>query len=383
MRSAPSPSFPFAWTPPRWVNACFKGMQALVMFVGGVGIAVGCINLMHQVSSQLSFLGIALTPLFAYLAVAIHELGHWAGARAGGMTVYFVYVGPVQMQPLRRGLRVRWRKPESKAQGMVRAFPDPHRPIRRQLLLITLAGPIANLLAAFVLGAAGVVWITSWCGVALMGFAVLNLALAIGNLLPTERTSASDGLVILRALRIVDEDAPELILMRLNGMAIKGATVDELPLADVAKLEAMAMPMPLVHLWYSIKRHQHAEEWRQAADLQQRFDALVAEVPDASKRKLANFLASITCELRFCRAMMGLPLTEPIDQGLSDDLDWLAPSLRPRCQALAAIREGKSDLARSRLADSERWASRSIDLSLERSEKILRRAMLVELGHVT
>jgi hypothetical protein len=45
-----------------------------------------------------------------------------------------------------------------------------------------------------------------------------------------------------------------------------------------------------------------------------------------------------------------------------------------------AIREGNLDVARARLAESERWASRSIDLALERSEANLRRAMLAELG---
>jgi hypothetical protein len=62
---------------------------------------------------------------------------------------------------------------------------------------------------------------------------------------------------------------------------------------------------------------------------------------------------------------------KPIDEGLTDELDWFAPTLRPRCQALSAIREGNLDVALDRLADSERWASRSIDRALERSEQAL------------
>jgi hypothetical protein len=351
------------------------------MFVATAATVIGCVTLADQVSEKWAFLGILLWPVLVYAAVAIHEFGHWFGARSAGMTVFLAWIGPVQLKPMRQRMRVRWHWHRAKIHGAVMAFPDPNLPIRNQLMRMTVCGPGANLLAGLLFGAIGLEWLFTPVGLPLSGFAVLNLALAIGNMLPTERRLASDGLVFLRSLRLRDEEnVPELIFMRLNGMAMQGVTADELPQAQVAKLEGMAMPMPLVHLWYSIKRHQHSAEWKQAVGLESRFDELLTGLPDASKRHMADFIASIRCELRFSRAMAGMPLGEPIDHGLGEDLNWLMPTLRPRCQALTAIREGKLDLARARLAESERWASQSIDLALERSEKLLRQAMLAELG---
>jgi len=372
---------PFQWLPPRWLQRLFLGLQSLMGWAGGITTVVVCIVLAHYWSPQFSFVGIVLTPLLWLPTVAIHEFGHVLGARAGGMTVAFVYVGPLQLQALRNGWRVRWQwTRKSRIHGWVMAYPDPSRPMRGPGLLMTIAGPAANLLVAIPASVAVIAWGDSAPGWLAAGLATTNLVAALVNLLPTSRDASSDGLLLLQWLRCRDEQVPELLLARLNGMAIKGVLVEGLPPQQLRAMETMPMPMPLVHLWLMLKEYQHIGAWDQAAALKDVLEDRIAAVPAELGQSVNGLLRPLQCEVRFSRNMAGLLEDDALDQELDADSDWYQPWLRPRCRALMAANTGDEAVTKQYLEEAQQWVARSINRALAHSETLLAQTILERLA---
>lgn len=373
---------PFQWLPPRWLQLPFNGLQAALGWGGAIASMVSCIVFVHYWSPQWSFVGMVLTPLLGLPTIAIHEWGHVLGARAAGMTVSHVFVGPFQFQAQRHGWRMRWHRSRRKTtvHGFVRAYPNPDGPMRNGWLLMTGAGPAANLLTAAAATAIALALGHSAFGWLAAGMAMLNLAVGLANLLPTSREAASDGLLLLQWLRCKDENTPELHFSRLGALSITGVLDEDLPQHQVEALARMPMPMPLAHAWIVLKQHQHAGAWDEGADLADLVEERIATVPDEYKPYYDSFIRSLRCEIRFTRSMAGRMDEGAIGQELNAECDWHHPWLRPRCHALVAALANDESATRRHLADARRWAERSIDRSLEMSEAILGEAILARLG---
>ena len=383
MQTATDPSAvsAFAWNLPPWAHMACRALQTLVLWLGITGAMIGCGVFVHRWLEAPSFLGFLLLLPLWFLAVAIHEGGHLLGARSGGMTVMSVQVGNLEFKALRKRWRMRLVRRRPGLAGLVLAFPDPARAMRGPWVRMILGGPLANALAAGVFTIASVaLWRFPSVTWLLGAFAILNLALALANLLPTQGAATSDGLALLRWLRCRDEQAPELVFPRLNGMAVKGVTADRLPVDQIAALESQPMPMPLIHTWFVVKRHQNLREWTHAAALQDTLEQRVAEVPEPMRQSMKALVAILRCEIRFSREMAGLPSDAPIDHDLDAEVDWHVPSLRPRCRALMAARAGDSERARQLLDESGEWARSSLDRALEVSESWMREAVLAHGG---
>ena len=133
-----------------------------------------------------AYWAILLLPVFAFATTAIHEIGHFVGARIGRMTVICAQISFLEFWMLRDGMYVRFRRPNLHADrgGYLLSCMDFSRPLRRQNVILLLAGPLANLFAAAMLaltvrsGLAG--HLAAFCS----AFAVLNFAAGIINLLP-------------------------------------------------------------------------------------------------------------------------------------------------------------------------------------------------------
>jgi hypothetical protein len=116
--------------------------------------------------------------------------------------------------------------------------------------------------------------------------------------------------------------------------------------------------------------------WGEGAALVDLTEERIAAVPAAWLPTFDCLIRSLRCELRFTRDMAGLPDEGAIDHDLNEECDWYQPSLRPRCRALVAARAGDDASTRRHLEDARRWAERSIDCALEKSEAILAEAIL-------
>ncbi|QSX77970.1 zinc metalloprotease [Agrilutibacter solisilvae] len=376
--AATPPPSDFAWNPPPAAQLACKVLQGVLNWLAIVASVACCCVAVAFWREDLGFLGIFLCVALWVLAVAVHEGGHVLGARASGMTVFHASVGRLEFKAQRRGWRVRWNRKKPQLAGLVVAFPDPRVPMRAPCMLMTVAGPAAN---ALVGGLCALLAAALWerggsaCWL-LLSFASINLPLALTNLLPTQKHAASDGLMLLRWLRARDEAAPELVFARLNGLSAVGTTADQLPPDQVALLETQPAPMPLVHLWFVLKADQNRLDWHRAAALHDVLEERVAAMPVEQQAGLEAFIAQLRCEIRFSRAMAGIPNDAELEHGLDADADWHYPTLRLRCRALTAARAGDAALARQLLEQTRASARQSVDLAMEKSEHRLCEAVL-------
>lgn len=368
-----------AWVSGWWGARLIGFLQCAVFAVGVLFALVGCHALVELVAGPMDFLAWLLLPVVLFAGTAIHEYGHVLGARASGMTPFLMKIGPLQFIARRGGWRMRWQRPERGYAGYVTAFINPCVSLRRQQLVMIAAGPFANLMAACVLGMPGLYLIDSNVGVFLVGVAAFNLAVALGNLLPTKRSMANDGMQMLAWLQGFPGDGSEFAVEYLNGLAIRGVTADRLPPDLLARLEGQPQPLPLLHSWFLLKAHQNRGEWAAAAAIGSQFETQVAGLPVECRPSLENLVAVMRCEAAFSGAMAGRCPDHPIDRDLGAENDWLAPGLRARLQALMAVRAGDRLQALSCLEASERLVSRSIDKARVISESRIRAAITAEL----
>jgi hypothetical protein len=375
---SPASTRSLAWTPPARVD---RVLRFLTQVVTMVGTAV-CL-LIFAGAGELIWSGIG--PLFGwmvgilliYIAVALHELGHLAGARAAGMHPVLAYCGPLQLMAQRRGFRWRWKRLKRDKRvplaGVI-ALPDPDKRFGPQFAWIAAGGPIGNLAVGglcFALGAQ--VPDGAWRGFA-YGFAFVNLWLGVGNLIPSTIRGGTDGLHVLRAWRMNESD-PSLALVRLNALAVTGTTADKLPVEELENLRAIGGLAGLLHLWFVLKGLQNQARWHEAAAMNTELDRQLSALSDGDRKMVAEHVALMTCEIRFSALMAeGAGGSSPVD-ALTPETDWLNPSIRPRCRAAMAALAGDATDASRWLEVAERHASCSADKAQRISEERMRAAI--------
>lgn len=361
-----------AWSPSLNVNRALLFFQVLLLFVGTVAMLIGCVAVARVwLPRSLEVLAVALLPATLLAAIAIHEYGHLLAARSMGMTVYMMKIGPLQMLARRRGWRLRWHPGRSGYTGYVMAMINPYAALRPQYAVLSAGGPAANLLTALLTGALALhLGVQARMGAFCVGFAVLNLAFGLANLIPT-RTSIgpSDGLSLLGLSRRLDADRPDRVLAQLNGLSCKGITADRLPADRVALLAQD--DWWLFHSWFVLKAAQNRGQWQQAAALEAAVADQVAALSEQSVAHFSQLIAILQCELAFSRAMASEADTAPLDATLTPEIDWSMPCLRMRCQALMAVQRGDDASALRLLRQAQECVQGELDPSLRISEGIL------------
>jgi len=335
----------------------FNGsMIALQTILGIAGFALT--TLLVGVDGYGPFSAIPLTLLYGFFATLVHEGGHWLGARLGGMTVIQAGAYGVEIQPQRRGARLRYgrRRKGQPFSGYVMAVDSARQPWRRARLLMIAGGPLMNLLVA-VLTVAIALTARVHMGL-LLAFAAINLTLGLANLVPTFRRMHSDGGQLLAWWRRPDESSPDFAYTRLLALTVDGVGAADLPPADLDILARQPMPLPLVALSYRLTALQSQGDWANAVALEAPFKQLIAAHPDA-RTTVAGPVALIRRELEFSRAMLEGTLTALIVPVQNPDVDWYSPALTHRCRALEAAFSGDRSTLESELAIAEKLAHNS------------------------
>jgi hypothetical protein len=182
-----------------------EAAKARTPWLTGIGV-VGAIAIAWLIPRGWLAANLFLWLPLAVVAMVCHELGHAVTARLLGLDVFKIVlgIGPVRFE--RRLLGFRWEVRKYLTGGVVwAAAGDVSRPLAR-MLAMTAAGPLTNLLLAaacvLVLANSGYVEDVLEGPTPLTGFALINLALAVGNLLPFKTASGmdSDGRGILVGL---------------------------------------------------------------------------------------------------------------------------------------------------------------------------------------
>ena len=334
---------------------------------------------MTGLGGSLSNIGVAFVLVLfnMLLALVVHELGHYAGARLRGMTVSEINIAGVEFHAQRHGWRVRWggRIKYRGVLGYVRTYPVHGLPIRPQKICSILGGPVGNLIAAAVSGVLGWMLWPGPVGGLSCAFAVVNTGMALTNLVPHQGALPSDGLQLLAWLRRPNEHASSFAYMRLMSRSLAGQTADEVPEDDLVALEQQSAPMRLVAEWIRLKADQNRGAWAQAVARGAQIDVLARPFDPQEE-----MLATLRTELAFSQAMLTRNGAGLVDDLLPDRAAWTSPWLRPRYQALSAALQGDHARCVQLLSVSKRWAENSIDREVPRSEAVLRGYVVATFG---
>ena len=363
-------AIPALWTHSPAMETFWRGAGAVVSFF--LTCAAGVLSMMSSLqvvpaSGSLAVL-VAFVVLVAWViaSVAIHEAGHFVGARRGGATVIGINVLRLQGQPTHRGWRWRWTPRAAAHDGAVIAIPTLDRPFREQMLPFVAGGPVASAVAGLVFAAAWAGLGPTAAGLACGAGALINAMHAIVNLMPTRRHAASDGMNLLIWAHDPPADNPHLAFLRLQAMSLSGITADRVPEEAIAPLEHGPVALPLFVSWMRLKAHQNRGEWREAAALQPEIAARLE--PFKGEHGMSTLRWIFAAELAFSEAMAGQGPSALRALVLDAGDAWSTPHLWPRCQALLAAIDGDVVQREGWLAESWAQATASLDRALPASE---------------
>jgi len=302
---------------------------------------------------------------FAAMAsvVLVHECGHWLAARWRGMSVAMVVIGPVELQPRRRGLRARLRVRSEARKGLggwVVAFPDPRRRLRRDGLWLAAGGSLVNLAFAALCLIGGLLLEPSYLRSALWLIAAMNAGIGALNLMPylVGGHTPSDGLILWRLAHNRYRDVPGATLKLLMGHLAAGLPAQALDPALLRRMAAEPEPMPLLADWLDFENALRGDDPTAIAAALARLREREAGYAPALRESIGDLVA--VCELQdaFRRALDGE--ADAARSLAAFDLRrpgmWRAPHLAPRVRALSAALRGEAALARAELERSRRYA---------------------------
>ncbi|AVB27959.1 M50 family metallopeptidase [Pseudomonas syringae pv. syringae] len=351
------------------LSSLMRFMQVLFGLVGWLGAAL--ILGLHLRSELQPFLSLILASGLGVIAMIVHEGGHYLGARLHRMPVLMMRFAAVEVQVRRRNWRIRW-SPQVKDRrlgGYVMAAANLELPLRQQMLWVVLMGPMANLLVG--LASWGVGWfIEGLISAFFLAFAMLNLSIALANLVPTSRILPSDGTLLIAWWMHRDDQRAELAHMRLLAMSVAGVPCEQLPDADIAQLSQGAMPQPLIAMSYRLSALLNQGDLRAAMQLEQDLEAVLQEHVQSLKG-IGTLLTLLRIEFAFVRAYLDQEAKHLWDDWTNSDLDWYCPWLRPRCAALRAFLHGDLQLGERYLQQALAAANNSVVATTIRSEAIL------------
>lgn len=360
---------------PGWLARTMRILQWTIMLGTWIATALLCYLAMLEWRPREPLLSLILVMVLAQMTVAIHEFGHFVGARMAGMTVLQAQIGLLQLLASRRGWRARISAPRIKADGYIVAAPDPARALKPQYVLFTALGPLANIVAG--LGLLLLAGTTDSPGTQLffLAWSVFNIGIGLTNLLPNSRPVDNDGLQLLRWISKGRTNELSIAVAQWLGMSIAGVPAERIPESIRSTLHAQPPPLSLIGDWIELKAAQNLGDWQRATEVESVVAARLSDLPDEAKQAMEQLLEFLRVEIGFSRAMLERDPRFIQSVHCSKDAAWVAPYLAPRLGALTAALTGNTSECLRLLTESSGAAEASVDASTRESESRLRQAI--------
>ena len=222
----------------------------------------------------------------------VHEMGHFLAARINGMFVIEVGILWLVFTAKGRGYRLSVSRKYKSYRGWVRAYPDPGKDIRHQVITMTASGPAANLLIAL-MTAPVALWLyepdMSHSFLIMLFICLINIHLAVFNLLPVGTKNISDGTKLYRWIFKSDERITELVTLRLMGQSIHGVRSSELLPEDIQVLENdPEQTYQLLGGMASMRSAMDRNDMRSAVEVIEKYKKIYEEFPPDKHASLKN-----------------------------------------------------------------------------------------------
>jgi Peptidase family M50 len=203
----------------------------------------------------------ALLPFLLFAVVVVHEIGHLVSGLCVGFRLTLVRFGPVRISPPFRA-SVKF-EPKTGASGGVSMIPGKSTNLRSRAVVFILGGPVANLLAGFL------ILFLKVGGPVASVFAILSIAIGAANLVPFRRLALiSDGKRLLMLLKNVGQGERLLAILQLAAELQSGVEPENLSPDFIAKAIAVKDESPdtatgyafaYAAAWYKDTREQAAQ----------------------------------------------------------------------------------------------------------------------------
>jgi hypothetical protein len=353
--SAPLPDPGSASTRARW------RLIAGFALAGLGGVLVGRLAARHAgpgVAHLLSPWDIAGVLAIWLGAVLVHEAGHWAGGRIGGLRLVLMTVGPLRLSHDPGGWRLGLFLRSGGFGGLTVMVPAADRPVAAQLRPMIAGGPLASLLLA--LAATGVfaatggrvaLYAAATAVVSSLLFAVTAIPLRIGSF-------PNDG-AQWRELRRGGRAAQlRVVLGALSAQSLSGTRPRDLDGTALARAHDLDDGSDAL-----CTAGRHFFDYAAACDrgdaaaaghALDRIAARIGEIPQGLRQAYAIELAYFEAA---CRGDAGRAQAW-LDQARGGLVE---PAIRARASAALALAEGRRDAARDALDEAERALHRHVD----------------------
>lgn len=239
-----------------------------------------------------------LLPLTLFIVVLLHELGHLSGGLLRGMRFLLLIVGPLRLRRTISGLRLDWFWNSGTLGGLAAAMPDPERPMRGQLLLLVIGGPLASLLLTVL-----ALWLSTavegrWSAHLLI-LGGLSGLIFIATALPTRAGGfLSDGRQCLELLRGGAAVEQRAMFMAAYAQSLSGVRPRDRDPAPLERAVALSGDEPMRDIAVALMAYQVALDRRDLAVASEWIDRVAA----GHDRYPAGFRQTLACEIAYFQA---------------------------------------------------------------------------------
>ncbi len=320
-----------------------------VLIGGGVGFLIGKYGsgllVPFDGSKWLKLVELFGLPLWWFVAVGVHELGHVVGGWIGGGRLLLYVVGPFMWRRTPAGLKFSWNRQVNLGGGLAACLPlDPRAVSAKRFAVMIAGGPVSSLVLAVLLaGAAGLLSLgepgTARALLqhqAVFGAAISLLIFAVTALPGTAGGFKSDGRRFWELLRGDARSEQEKAMIVLTVASLGGVRPADYDPALIAQITALR-DGSMFDLYGHYTAFHHAMDCGEPARAQAVLDHVLAGeeklapfLRDAARCDYAWLLARHTRDAVAARAWLDSAGTLAFD-----------PATRLRAEAAVLLAEGK------------------------------------------